>query len=47
MPAVLAALPPARAEEFRAEFFAGAERMHAECGIELDFGATLHVADLP
>jgi SAM-dependent methyltransferase len=47
MPSALAALGPARAEEFRTEFFAGAERMHADGGIELEFGATLHVAKRP
>jgi len=42
--AAVDALPPADAERFRAEFRAGAERMHAEGGIVLEFGATLHLA---
>lgn len=45
--AVLAALPAERAERFRAEFDAGAERMHADGGIVLEFGATLHLATRP
>jgi SAM-dependent methyltransferase len=44
IPEVLAALPTARAVEFRERFFAGAERMHRDGGITLDFGATLHTA---
>jgi hypothetical protein len=42
VPQALTALPPDRAAEFRREFFAGAERMHAEGGIVLNFAATLH-----
>jgi SAM-dependent methyltransferase len=42
VPQALEALSPERAAEFRAAFFAGAEEMHAEGGIVLDFGATLH-----
>jgi SAM-dependent methyltransferase len=47
LPQALAALPPDRAEEFRGEFFAGAERMRAEGGIVLEFGATLHLSTRP
>jgi SAM-dependent methyltransferase len=44
VPQVLEAIPADRAEAFRAAFFAGAEAMHADGGIVLDFGATLHRA---
>jgi len=42
VPQALTALPPERAAQFRRAFFAGAEAMHADGGIVLDFGATLH-----
>ncbi|MGH3880504.1 MAG: class I SAM-dependent methyltransferase [Actinophytocola sp.] len=42
VPQALETLPPDRAAEFRRAFFAGAEEMHDEGGIVLDFGATLH-----
>ncbi|HEY0454676.1 class I SAM-dependent methyltransferase [Actinophytocola sp.] len=41
---VLDALPADRATAFREAFFAGAQRMHDDGGIELEFGATLHRA---
>lgn len=44
VPQALEAIPADRAEAFRAAFFAGAEAMHADGGIVLDFGATLHKA---
>jgi SAM-dependent methyltransferase len=44
VPQALEAIPADRAEAFRAAFFAGAEAMHANGGIVLDFGATLHRA---
>jgi SAM-dependent methyltransferase len=47
VPQALEALPPQRAAEFRRAFFAGAEAMHADGGIVLDFGATLHRAVHP
>lgn len=43
----VAALPPATAQRFRAEFHDGARRMHADGGIVLEFGATLHLAATP
>ena len=42
VPQALESLPPERAAEFRSAFFAGAEAMHADGGIVLDFDATLH-----
>jgi SAM-dependent methyltransferase len=42
VPQALEALPSERAAEFRRAFFAGAEEMHADGGIVLEFGATLH-----
>jgi SAM-dependent methyltransferase len=42
VPQALDALPPQRAAQFRRAFFAGAEAMHADGGIVLEFGATLH-----
>lgn len=42
VPQALEAIPADRAVAFRAAFFAGAEAMHANGGIVLDFGATLH-----
>ncbi|OLF09254.1 class I SAM-dependent methyltransferase [Actinophytocola xanthii] len=47
LPQALAALPAGRAEEFRVEFFAGAERMREEGGLVLEFGATLHLSTRP
>lgn len=44
VPEILAALPTARAVEFRERFFAAAEHMHHDGGITLEFGATLHTA---
>jgi SAM-dependent methyltransferase len=44
---VLAALPADRAAEFRERFFLGAQEMHDNGGIALEFGATLHRATLP
>jgi SAM-dependent methyltransferase len=41
------ALPNDRGEQFRDRFLAGAERMHADAGIVLDFRATLHKARSP
>lgn len=40
-------MPADRAAEFRQRFFDGAERMHADGGIVLEFAATLHVAHAP
>ena len=42
VPQALDALPARRAAQFRRAFLAGAEAMHADGGIVLDFGATLH-----
>lgn len=44
VPDALATLPPARAAAFRERFTSGADQMHAEGGIVLEFGATLHRA---
>lgn len=44
VPQALEAIPAERADAFRAAFFAGAQAMHADGGIVLDFGATLHRA---
>jgi len=44
VPDALATLPPDRAAEFRERFTSGAEQMHADGGIVLEFGATLHRA---
>jgi ubiquinone/menaquinone biosynthesis C-methylase UbiE len=43
----LQAMPDAKSEQFRERFLAGAERMHADGGIVLDFRATLHKATAP
>jgi SAM-dependent methyltransferase len=40
-------LPADRTAEFHRKFLAGAERMHADGGIVLDFRATLHRAHAP
>jgi hypothetical protein len=44
VPDALATLPPDRATAFRERFTIGAEQMHADGGIVLEFGATLHRA---
>lgn len=44
VPAALDALPTERAVSFREQFFRGAEKMHRNGGIVLDFTATLHQA---
>ncbi len=44
VPDVLATLPADRAAAFRERFDRGAEQMHTEGGIVLEFGATLHRA---
>jgi SAM-dependent methyltransferase len=41
------ALPTDRAVTFRERFFRGAEEMHRDGGIVLEFGATLHKATAP
>jgi ubiquinone/menaquinone biosynthesis C-methylase UbiE len=45
VPEALDALPTARAVAFREHFFRGAEEMHHDGGIVLNFGATLHRAE--
>lgn len=47
VPAALDALPTDRAVSFREQFFRGAEKMHRNGGITLDFAATLHQAKTP
>ncbi|WP_291414228.1 hypothetical protein [Actinophytocola sp.] len=37
-------MPAQRSAAFREAFFVGAQRMHDDGGIELEFGATLHRA---
>lgn len=44
VPDAVAALPTDRAVAFRERFFQGAQRMHDDGGIVLEFGATLHRA---
>lgn len=46
VPEALDALPTERAVAFRERFFRGAEQMHQDGGIVLEFGATLHRATL-
>jgi hypothetical protein len=47
VPAVLDKLPTEQAVAFREQFFRGAEKMHREGGITLEFAATLHRATAP
>lgn len=47
VPEAVDALPTDRALAFREHFFRGAEEMHRDGGIVLEFGATLHRATLP
>jgi SAM-dependent methyltransferase len=47
VPEAVDALPTAKAVAFREGFFRGAEEMHRDGGIELNFGATLHRATRP
>jgi SAM-dependent methyltransferase len=46
VPEAVDALPTAKAVAFREGFFRGAEEMHRDGGIVLNFGATLHRATL-
>ena len=47
LPDALAALPAARAAQFRERLYAGAEHMHTHGGIAIEFHATLHRAHSP
>ena len=47
VPAVLDELPTEKAVAFREQFFRGAEKMHRDGGIVLEFAATLHRATAP